>query len=280
VTRGKPVTDGRLWRQIEQAASTRDRTGPGVAEDIAAQIQGFIISGDLPQGSRLPSERDLAAMFSTSRPTVSQAIRILVVRGLVESRRGSGAYVTGCPEAGLATTVSLMLDFNQESVRHLSELRLQLETSGIEWAIERATADQVDAGEAALRQMRDSAGYAAAMMSADTQFHVTLVRASGNPYLASLFESVHRTLLDYEYQAWVEKGTVPVWLRKTQAAAHIALHEPILEAVRGRDARLARQAVLHHHDVMAQHLQTVADGKHRNAGPPAEAAEAAPAQQT
>ena len=257
MARGKPVTDSRLWGEIEQAAAMREGTAPRAAEDIAAQIQGRIISGDLHEGARLPSERDLATVFATSRPTVSQAIRILVVRGLVESRRGSGAYVTRRPEAELTTTVSLMLDLNQESVQHLSELRLQLETTGIEWAIERATADQVDAGKAALEQMRDSAGYAAAWMSADTQFHSVLVRASRNPYLASLFESVHSTLLDYEYQAWVKKGTVPVWLRKTQAAAQIALHEPILEAVRRRDVRLARQAVLRHHDAMAQHLQTV-----------------------
>jgi GntR family transcriptional repressor for pyruvate dehydrogenase complex len=261
VARGKPVTDSRLWSELGQAASMRDGTGPRVAEDIAAQIQGLIISGDLPEGARLPSERDLATMLSASRPTVSQAIRILVVRGLVESRRGSGAYVTGRPEAELATAVSLMLDLNQESVQHLSELRLKLETTGIEWAIERATADQVDAGKAALEQMNHSAGYVAAWMSADTQFHSTLVRASHNPYLASLYESVHGTLLDYEYQAWVKNGTVPAWLRKSQAAAQIALHEPILEAVRRRDAGLARQAVLHHHDVMEQHLRAVADNR-------------------
>src|ERR1700739_4635308 len=53
------------------------------------------------------------------RPTVSQAIRILVVRGLVESRRGSGTYVTRRPEARLATTVGLMLDLDQESGPHL-----------------------------------------------------------------------------------------------------------------------------------------------------------------
>jgi GntR family transcriptional repressor for pyruvate dehydrogenase complex len=233
-----------LWSELGQAASMRDGTGPRVAEDIAAQIQGLIISGDLPEGARLPSERDLATMLSASRPTVSQAIRILVVRGLVESRRGSGAYVTGRPEAELATAV-----------------RLKLETTGIEWAIERATADQVDAGKAALEQMNHSAGYVAAWMSADTQFHSTLVRASHNPYLASLYESVHGTLLDYEYQAWVKNGTVPAWLRKSQAAAQIALHEPILEAVRRRDAGLARQAVLHHHDVMEQHLRAVADNR-------------------
>ena len=200
MARSKPVTDDRVWGEIERAAAISGGTAPHGAGDIATQIQRLITTGDLPEGARLPSERDLAGIFATSRPTVSQAIRILVVRGLIESRRGSGAYVTSLPEAELATTVGLMLDLNQESVLHLSELRLQLETTGIQWAVERATAEQVEAGKAALEQMRSSMGYAAPWMSSDTHFHSTLVRASHNPYLASMFESVHGTLIQYEYQ--------------------------------------------------------------------------------
>ena len=254
MARSKPVTDDRVWGEIERAASISGGTAPHGAEDIAAQIRRLITAGDLAEGARLPSERDLAKIFATSRPTVSQAIRTLVVRGLIESRRGSGAYVTSLPEAELATTVSLMLDLNQESVLHLSELRLQLETTGIQWAIERATAEQVEAGKAALEQMRSSMGYAAPWMSSDTHFHSTLVRASHNPYLASMFESVHGTLIQYEYQRWIDRGEVPAWLGKKEAAAQFALHEPILEAVRLRDANLGRQAVWRHHDAMAQHL--------------------------
>jgi DNA-binding FadR family transcriptional regulator len=78
-----------------------------------------------------------------------------------------------------------------------------------ERAIERATPDEIAAGEAALRQLRSNAGNVAAWLSADTLFHSTLVRASQNPYLSSNFESVHATLINYEYQAWIEMGTVP-----------------------------------------------------------------------
>jgi GntR family transcriptional repressor for pyruvate dehydrogenase complex len=177
-----------------------------------------------------------------------------VVRGLVESRRGSGAYVTRRPEAKLAMTVGLMLDLNQESVLHLSELRLWLETTGIERAIERATADEIAAGEAALQQLHSNAGNVAAWISADTLFHSTLVRASQNPYLSSIFESVHATLINYEYQAWIEMGTVPAWLQKSEAEALNALHEPILDAVRSGDTAMGVQAVLCHHEAMAQHL--------------------------
>jgi GntR family transcriptional regulator, transcriptional repressor for pyruvate dehydrogenase complex len=254
VTRSKPVTDERLWNRVERESSERSEAGPRSAEDLAAQVQQLITAKDLADGARLPSERDLVRILCSSRPTVSQAIRILVVRGLVESRRGSGAYVTRRPEAELATTVGLMLDLDQESVLHLSELRLWLETTGIERAIERATPDEIAAGEAALGQLRGNAGNVAAWVSADTRFHATLVRASQNPYLSSIFESVHATLVNYEYQAWIEKGTVPAWLQKSQAEALNALHEPILDAVRSGDAATGARAVLRHHEVMAQHL--------------------------
>ena len=250
MARSKSRSDLEVWE--------RSLVRPGVeyrvAEEIAEQIQDLIVSQDLPEGLRLPSERDLAEMLFTSRPTVSQAIRILVVRGLVESRRGSGAYVMRRPEAGLAASVHLMLGLNQESVAHLVDLRLWLEDSGVYQAIERGTREDVAAGESALARLRDSAGSTASWMSADTQFHATLVRASHNPYLASIFESVHTALINYEYREWIANATVPRWLGRSQAAALTSLHEPILRAVRERDVEAGRLAVLHHHHAMQEHL--------------------------
>lgn len=48
--------------------------------------------------------------------------------------------------------------------------------------------------------------------------------------------------------------TRPKWLRKTEAAAVTAIHEPILNAFKNRDAEAGKIAVLFHHNVMAQHL--------------------------
>jgi len=251
MVRAKPATDEGLWRAIE---TPHDASAGRIAEEIAAQIQQLIISEGLEEGSRLPSERDLAAWLATSRPTVSQAIRVLVVRGLVESRRGSGAYVRRRPEASLAASVDLMLNLNRESVPQLSELRLLLETTGVGLAIDRAGEQELAEATAALDALRDAAGDTAAWMSADTRFHAALVGASGNPYLLSIYEGVHTTLVDYEYRDWVERGEVPAWLRPEQAAAQFELHEPILRAVRARDRAAADAAVRHHHEVMAEHL--------------------------
>ena len=253
MARSKQTDGAEVWQVLGAPAGTRDGE-PVAAEEIAGQIGQLIASARLPEGARLPSERDLAQLTGASRPTVSQAIRILIVRGLVESRRGSGAYVRRKPETSLAATVSLMLSLNKESVVHLNDLRLWLESDGITQAIRRSMPAEVDAGEVALRQLAASAGNTAAWISADTHFHATLVRASHNPYLASIYESVHETLINYEYRNWIDGGTVPNWLRPSEAAGLTALHEPILAAVRDRDEEAGRIAVLHHHDVMSQHL--------------------------
>jgi GntR family transcriptional regulator of abcA and norABC len=60
---------------------------------IADQIQERILSGSLSVGSRLPTVRSLAATAGVSRVTALQAYEALQVRGLIESRVGSGTYV-------------------------------------------------------------------------------------------------------------------------------------------------------------------------------------------
>ncbi|OYN95746.1 GntR family transcriptional repressor for pyruvate dehydrogenase complex [Propionibacteriaceae bacterium ES.041] len=254
MVRVKNVDGAEIWEPLRRLAE-RPEGEPVSADEIAGHIEQLIVTACLTEGTRLPSERDLVQLTGTSRPTVSQAIRILVVKGLVESRRGSGAYVRRKPEFSLAASVDLMLNLNQQSVGQLADLRLWLETVGITRAIEVGSEDEVAAGERALEEMIANAGDTAAWMSADTHFHATLVRAGHNPYLSSIYESIHETLINYEYRSWISDGTVPKWLQPAAINGIVALHTPILDAVRNRDEEAGRIAVLHHHYVMAQHLQ-------------------------
>ena len=254
MARTKRVADESLWGSADATPLPGSKVQPPSAEEVAAQIQGIVISQNLSEGERLPSERDLARMLSTSRPTLRQAIRMLVVKGLIQSQRGSGTYVSRRPHESLAASVHLMLDLDVDSVHHLNDLRLWLETMGIVEAIEKGTADEIAEGEAALQLLQESTGDIAAWMSADTHFHSTIIRSAHNPYLTSIYDSVHTTLIEYEYRVWVDRGTVPKWLRNSEAAAVTAIHEPILHAFKARDEEAARIAVLHHHYVMAQHL--------------------------
>ncbi|BBO78656.1 GntR family transcriptional regulator [Desulfosarcina widdelii] len=60
---------------------------------LADILMEAIHGGDNPPGSRIPSEPQLAKEYGIGRPTVRQAIDVLVRKGMLERRRGSGTYV-------------------------------------------------------------------------------------------------------------------------------------------------------------------------------------------
>jgi DNA-binding transcriptional MocR family regulator len=68
---------------------------------LARAIAGGIERGALDRGTRLPSERTLAAALVVSRGTAVAAYDVLVADGLIERRRGSGTYVLDAGVLGL-----------------------------------------------------------------------------------------------------------------------------------------------------------------------------------
>jgi GntR family transcriptional repressor for pyruvate dehydrogenase complex len=245
-------------RGIGPVATTRR------ADDVAEQIRNLIIREEIAEGARLPAERELATRFGASRPTVSQALRSLSLMGLVEIRHGSGAYVVRRPQSLVAMSVNLMLDLDRDSAGHLMSLRLWLEEAGVReaagaWAgglAESAAPEQEAAIEGALHRLRDCGDDATAseLIAADTVFHATVVRASGNPYLATIFESVHSAVLRYQLRDWVDTASAPLWLRHGGAAQRWELHHPIAAAVIAGDPSAALAAVRRHHEAILAHL--------------------------
>ncbi|TCJ34557.1 FadR/GntR family transcriptional regulator [Parafrankia sp. BMG5.11] len=229
-------------------------TPPRLSDTIAERIRDFIIRQNLVEGTRLPSERALAERFGTSRPTVSQSIRTLSLMGLVESRRGSGAYVLRRPDMAVGTQAGSLLSPTAGNLEHLVNLRLGLEGLGVQGAIGRGAEAGLEQARSALARLVDSVGETSTWIAADTVFHATVVGLAGNPVLTALYEQVHTSLLEYEYEHWVEADRVPRWLAPREAESQLALHAPIIEALERSDLEATIAAVRRHNDVMREHL--------------------------
>ena len=79
---------------MTQLSVTVDRRSPvPLYFQVAEQIEQSIIGGTLAPGARLPNEIVLADQLSLSRPTLRQAIRYLVDKGLLVRKRGVGTQV-------------------------------------------------------------------------------------------------------------------------------------------------------------------------------------------
>jgi GntR family transcriptional regulator len=101
-------------------------------QQLAELLGREIASGALEPGGRLPSEPELARRHGIGRPTVRQATELLVQRGLIERRRGSGTFVRSAPrrvdlfslggtlssfrQGGLALTTKLLGKVNERRV--------------------------------------------------------------------------------------------------------------------------------------------------------------------
>ena len=67
----------------------------GLADQIASQVRGALVSGRLQPGDRLPPARELASGLDVNMHTVLRAYSALRDEGLIELRRGRGAHVRG-----------------------------------------------------------------------------------------------------------------------------------------------------------------------------------------
>lgn len=89
---------------------------------IADIIKGRIEAGTYTEGGRIPTEATLAVEFGTSRVTVNNAINALADEGLIDIRRGMGAYVT----APVTVSPRTALAFLREAMAGGGKLLLRL----------------------------------------------------------------------------------------------------------------------------------------------------------
>ncbi len=75
------------------------RSPEPVKEQLRLLLLGEIERGAFLRGARLPSERELAVRFGTSRTTVRQAIESLVGGGVLVRSPSKGTFVAGAPSA-------------------------------------------------------------------------------------------------------------------------------------------------------------------------------------
>ena len=220
-------------------------------DKIAAELQEQITQGKLKSGERLPSERSLCSLFGVGRTTIREALKSLAVRGLV-TRSARGAVIADIgslhlPCADLAALAA------QTSIRQLFEVRKLMEVRVAGWAAVRATAEDIDAMQAAIKAetSRDtSAG------NPNRLFHDALANAAHNPALVRVYESGRHLFFRLPFY-W--KLFDDAQVKMTRAERHEMArrwHEQIFKAIVERDAAEAEGAMFQHLDIMEKDLLT------------------------
>ncbi|MER6220704.1 FadR/GntR family transcriptional regulator [Streptomyces sp. 900105755] len=207
------------------------------AESIIETLRADIASGALPPGARLPTERDLAAHFGVSQPTVREAVRGLEAVGLVESRHGSGVYVNASRQDFVSHSLETLLQMQQAHILDVFDVRRALGIHSVRRASEGVTAADIDNMESALRQAAEATD-PRAIADAILDFQVTFSAAAGNALLTAIETVLVRILLQIQTMAYAEKDDD--WWR--QYADELLEHrQDVMRSLRAGD----HQAVEH-----------------------------------
>lgn len=226
------------------APITRDT----VSAQIRAQMLQRITTGDMPPGSRIPSERELSESFSVARTSVREAMQVLLSMGVIE-RRGNRSFVAEqLPEVMVSTG-----EERRTFVTELFETRRVLEVPIFVLAAQHADdAARVQIADVAAQFVRglDIQQF----RQLDRLFHTTIASACGNSLLIELYSKVLDRLFrsaDFEELLGAERNRAEVERIVEEASD---AHRRIATAIGAHDIDGVRRAAETHLDEVERSL--------------------------
>ncbi|USU10863.1 FadR family transcriptional regulator [Sphingomonadaceae bacterium OTU29THOMA1] len=211
-----------------------------LADSLVQQFEQKIERGELPPGSRFPTEKVVTEEFGVSRTVVREAFARLTARGLLISKRGSGAYVAdGAQYRAFQVTPQEVSAI--EDVLKLLEMRMGFETEMAQLAAVRRSDDDLAAMRMALDAMGQSQDVDASI-AADAAFHGAIAHATGNIYYTRFTEFLGvRFIPSRRLYLQADDPVIHAGYAATINRDHLAIYKAIAAGDAAKAGRAARQ---------------------------------------
>ena len=229
-----------------------------VSDVIAERLTEAIRDGTLQPGDRLPTEAELARDFQVGRTSVREGLQKLRAHGLIESRKGLGAFVRAAPTSDPLADFARWTASDPAAIEQLVEARVALETLAAALAALRATDAEVDELERLNVAHRNAEG-TGDLVATDQAFHGAIMAAARNRFVSGAYEVLIHELTDFR-----EKTLALPWASERSVRGH----EAIVGAIRGRDPIEARKAMAEHLWVLYSEIEQAAAAEGRPPGLP------------
>jgi DNA-binding FadR family transcriptional regulator len=217
-----------------------------LSTDTAFELREMLLAdlrnGRWRPGERLPAERQMMEAFKVGRSTVRRALMQMKGMGLITQAVGSGTYVapdallrlpqpahTPKPAPGSAT-----------SPAELMEARIAFEPALMELVIRNANGADFAAMEHCLRNAENAMGFEQ-FEHWDGALHRSLAEATHNSIVLTVFKLMSE---ERERAEWGQLKRQSLTPERRLAYQHE--HRALVEALRQRDAGLAKKAIHAH----------------------------------
>jgi GntR family transcriptional repressor for pyruvate dehydrogenase complex len=162
------------------------------SEQVADLIQGKILGDNLRNGTVLPSEKDLAGEFQVSRSVIREALRILESSGLVTIKKGptGGIFVADTYHKPITNSIHNLITSGEVTIDNLFDVRLLIEPHVAMEAALYAKDEDIEKLEDLITDSSRHQDDPIVLKRNNLKFHLLLAKASGNPVLSLLLESI------------------------------------------------------------------------------------------
>ena len=208
-----------------------------ISEQVANRILAMIKSGNLKSGDQLPTEAQMTVAFSISRPPLREALKALIIMGVLESRQGGRYTVTDLSPSRLVAPFNIMLSSADYDANQQFEARDVVDVALVRLCAERAN---LDMRHRILKLAVDGRAFhndALAFRLLDIEFHDALYVSANNKMLSTMAQGLYNVGLDVRRVA----STVPGIIKKS-----VRQHIEVAEAVMARDPSAAVDAYRRH----------------------------------
>lgn len=206
-----------------------------LAEQVQEQIYQYILEQQYETGSRIPNEFQLASRFGVGRSTIREAVKLLISRGVLEVRRGSGTYVVSTAPTDLDPLGLLRFEDKMGLALDLANVRLMLEPGIAEMAALNATEEDIQK----LRELCDVVEHkilaGESYIQEDIAFHTCVAACAKNKVVEQLIPIIDTAVLMF------------VNVTHTQLKEEtIRTHRNVVNAIADHDPIGARGAMMTH----------------------------------
>ena len=223
-----------------------DHSAAALSTDTAFQLKEMLLAdlrnGRWRPGERLPAERQMMEAFKVGRSTVRRALMQMKGMGLITQAVGSGTYVA--PDALMRLPQPALparpAPGTATSPAELMEARLAFEPALVEMVIRNANSADFAAMDHCLRQAENAAGFEQ-FEHWDGALHRSFAEATHNSIVLTVFNLMSE---ERERAEWGQLKRQSLTPERRLAYQHE--HRALVDALRQRDAALARKAIHAH----------------------------------
>lgn len=212
-----------------------------IFEDVIEYFRGQIAQGKLRPGDRLLPERELCERLGVSRHSLREALRSLEMLGMIDVRRGQGAFVSTPDANAVASFLGISLSLQPSAFESVTEARMAIECQAIRLACKRADASDLALIHEALQEIPQELGNTDRGGDADYRFHTMIVKASHSEVLLFLYQALESLLKRSHHQRRAAIFNMPDFLSTLGEA-----HDRLYEAIVSRDENRAEEEMRRH----------------------------------